>query len=114
VAHALDRAGYSEITKTFYRFCLRILEWVTRLALPSGVLAEQVHPDTQRPRSGAPLTWNHAAYVTAVQEYLDKLRALNCCSECGAPLSGETAGRLGRGDLPSHHLIQDSPLPTAP
>lgn len=64
---------------------LRILEWVTGLALPSGVLAEQVHPDTLRPLSVAPLTWSHAAYVTAVQEYLDKLRALNRCSECGAP-----------------------------
>ncbi len=61
-----------------------ILEWVASRALPSGVMAEQVHPETHRPLSVAPLTWSHAAFVTAVQEYLDKQRSFQRCAHCGA------------------------------
>ena len=50
-----------------------ILEWVASRALPSGVLAEQVHPFTNQPLSVSPLTWSHAAFVAAVLEYLNKL-----------------------------------------
>lgn len=46
---------------------LELLEWVARHALLSGVLAEQVNPYTNDPLSVSPLTWNHAAYVAAVQ-----------------------------------------------
>jgi GH15 family glucan-1,4-alpha-glucosidase len=58
------------------REALSILEWVASRALPSGVLAEQVHPYTNQPLSVSPLTWSHAAYVTAVIEYLEKLDRL--------------------------------------
>jgi GH15 family glucan-1,4-alpha-glucosidase len=51
---------------------LPILEWVASRALPSGVLAEQVHPYTNQPLSVSPLTWSHAAFVTTVLEYLEK------------------------------------------
>jgi GH15 family glucan-1,4-alpha-glucosidase len=40
--------------------------------LPSGVLAEQVHPVTYRPLSVSPLTWSHAAFVTTILEYVEK------------------------------------------
>jgi len=63
-----------------------ILEWVTSRALPSGVLAEQVHPLTNQPLSVSPLTWSHAAFVTAVLEYLNKLEELYICPRCGRPM----------------------------
>ena len=49
-----------------------ILEWVAARALPSGVLAEQVHPYTDAPLSVSPLTWSHATFVATVLEYLAK------------------------------------------
>jgi GH15 family glucan-1,4-alpha-glucosidase len=49
---------------------LELLTWACDHALPSGVLAEQVHPHTGAPLSVSPLTWSHAGYVSAVQSYL--------------------------------------------
>jgi GH15 family glucan-1,4-alpha-glucosidase len=48
---------------------LALLRWCASKALPSGVLAEQVHPYTGEPLSVSPLTWSHAAFVSAVQHY---------------------------------------------
>ncbi len=55
---------------------LSLLEWTAAHALPSGVLAEQLDPRTGTPLSVSPLTWSHAAYVTAVCDYRDKVRQL--------------------------------------
>ena len=41
-----------------------------RHALPSGVMAEQVHPLSGEPLSVSPLTWSHATFVAAVNDYL--------------------------------------------
>jgi len=46
-----------------------ILEWVTEHALPSGDLAEQLHPYTGEPLSVSPLTWSPAEYVKTVLDY---------------------------------------------
>lgn len=54
-----------------------LLEWVCAHALPSGVLAEQVHPYTGQPMSVSPLTWSHAASVESVNQYLACLNALD-------------------------------------
>lgn len=62
---------------------LPLLEWVAARALPSGVLAEQVHPFTGAPLSVSPLTWSHAAYVTTVVEYLDKKAELSTAPQSG-------------------------------
>lgn len=51
---------------------LKILDWVADHALPSGVLAEQIDPETHEPLSVSPLTWSHGTYITVVQEYLNK------------------------------------------
>jgi GH15 family glucan-1,4-alpha-glucosidase len=56
---------------------LEYLSWVEKRRLPSGVLAEQVHPFSGQPLSVAPLTWSHATVVSVVQEYLDRAEALN-------------------------------------
>jgi oligosaccharide amylase len=63
-----------------------IFEWVVGHALESGVLAEQVHPDTNAPLSVSPLTWSHAALVSAVVKYLEKLEKLRYCDSCGQAL----------------------------
>lgn len=55
---------------------LDLLTWVASRALPSGVLAEQVNPYTNAPLSVSPLTWSHAAFVTAVMDYLEARRRL--------------------------------------
>ena len=53
------------------------LQWVADRALPSGVLAEQVHPETNAPLSVSPLTWSHATVVATVVSYLAKLEQLD-------------------------------------
>jgi GH15 family glucan-1,4-alpha-glucosidase len=55
---------------------LELLGWGAKCALPSGVLAEQMHPYTNEPLSVSPLTWSHAVYVATVQAYLDSLERL--------------------------------------
>jgi GH15 family glucan-1,4-alpha-glucosidase len=55
---------------------LPYLEWCAQHALPSGVLAEQVHPITGHPLSVSPLTWSHSAFVWAVLLYVEKFQAL--------------------------------------
>jgi GH15 family glucan-1,4-alpha-glucosidase len=55
---------------------LELLEWVAGHALPSGILAEQVDPYTDRPVSVSPLTWSHAAYVSTVLTYLQRKKHL--------------------------------------
>ena len=50
-----------------------IFSWVTRHAQPSGVLSEQLNPQTGEQVCAAPLTWAHGEYVTAVLKYLDKV-----------------------------------------
>ena len=56
---------------------LEILEWTTKRALPSGVLAEQVHPLTGEAVSVSPLTWSHSTFVATVMNYLRKLFDIN-------------------------------------
>jgi GH15 family glucan-1,4-alpha-glucosidase len=53
-----------------------LLGWVAKRALPSGVLAEQLHPYTGEPLSVCPLTWSHAAVVATVQDLLTKREQL--------------------------------------
>ena len=58
------------------REALPYLEWCAENALPSGVLAEQVHPVDGHPLSVSPLTWSHSAFVWVVLSYVEKFRAL--------------------------------------
>jgi len=62
---------------------LELIEWAAQRALPSGVMAEQLHPYTGEPLSVSPLTWSHASYVRVVREYLDRTAQLNRCPTCG-------------------------------
>lgn len=56
---------------------LELMEWVSNVALPSGLLPEQLNPYTGEPISVAPLTWSHAAFVTTVTMYLDKYKKIS-------------------------------------
>jgi GH15 family glucan-1,4-alpha-glucosidase len=62
-----------------------ILAWVAKHALPSGILAEQLHPETGEPLSVSPLTWSHAEVVATVLQWLEKRQALDICEGCGTP-----------------------------
>lgn len=58
------------------RPALDILNWTAAHTLPSGVMAEQLHPYTGTPLSVSPLTWSHATVVITVRELLAKQAAL--------------------------------------
>jgi GH15 family glucan-1,4-alpha-glucosidase len=73
IARARDLRGLHE--------AVPILEWVAARALPSGVLAEQVHPYTNQPLSVSPLTWSHAAFVAAVLEYVEAFQRITEAGE---------------------------------
>lgn len=50
-----------------------ILAWAADHALPSGVLAEQLHPFSGDPLSVSPLAWSHATFVSVAQHYMRRL-----------------------------------------
>jgi GH15 family glucan-1,4-alpha-glucosidase len=50
----------------------RWMRWVSKRCLPSGILGEQIHPETGEPLGVAPLAWSHAEVVAALVEYLEK------------------------------------------
>jgi len=54
---------------------LPYLEWCGKNALPSGVLAEQVHPVNGSPISVSPLTWSHSVLVWTVLQYTEKFNS---------------------------------------
>jgi GH15 family glucan-1,4-alpha-glucosidase len=55
---------------------LELLEWVNRVALPSGVLAEQFDPKSGAALSVSPLTWSHSTFVATVLSYLERSETL--------------------------------------
>ncbi len=77
--HAIARAQTLDELKQAAGY----LDWVAERALPSGVLAEQVHPKTNEPLSVSPLTWSHATVVSTVVAYLNKYEALSKKSASG-------------------------------
>jgi oligosaccharide amylase len=56
---------------------LPLLMWAVERALPSGVLPEQVHPQTGECLSISPLTWSHGTLVAAVLDYVEKAQSLS-------------------------------------
>ena len=55
---------------------LPIFQWACQTARSSGVMAEQIHPLSGQHLGASPLTWSHATFVAAVQEYIEKYKAL--------------------------------------
>lgn len=50
------------------------IEWAAKYAR-SGMLSEQLNPDTGEPISATPLTWSHAEFVRTVIEYDKKMKS---------------------------------------
>ena len=55
---------------------LEILRWAASKALRSGVLSEQLNPETHGQISVSPLTWSHSTFVSTVHNYLQRLKVL--------------------------------------
>ncbi len=81
-----------------------IFEWVATHALPSGVLAEQADPYTNKPLSVSPLTWSHGTFVMTLIKYLQKLEDLHRCPTCGRSVF--RLDRRGRHQIHSHSWLQ--------
>lgn len=60
------------VSPTHLERARELIEWVAQHALPSGVLAEQVHPYTGEPLSVSPLSWSHGTFVSTVLDFLAK------------------------------------------
>lgn len=48
-----------------------IMKWVASKTLPSGILSEQIHPETALQLSVAPLVWSHAEYINTALDLAD-------------------------------------------
>lgn len=60
-----------------------IFAWVLNHAEKSGMLSEQLDPESGRQVCASPLTWSHAEYINSVAVFLRKIKELGICSECG-------------------------------
>jgi GH15 family glucan-1,4-alpha-glucosidase len=103
IAHA---ATVEELDKA-----LGWLRWVCKWALPSGVLAEQLHPETGEPLGVSPLSWSHAELVAAVVEYLEKRVYL--LEQAGQVYHLHQPGRHAERYATSH-LWEKQPSPGTP
>jgi len=63
-----------------------LLQWAAAHTLPTGIMPEQVHPESGNPLSVAPLTWSHSSYILSVVAYVEKYRELNVACEPAAAL----------------------------
>jgi GH15 family glucan-1,4-alpha-glucosidase len=86
----------------------RYLEWVADRSLPSGCLAEQVHPESNAPLSVSPLTWSHATVVATLVAYLNKLEAIKEADRTGHTLGAvmPEAATMREGQM--RHAISDA------
>ena len=73
---ALHRTRLCESPEQLTDEVLPVLRWTADHALPSGILPEQLHPETGQPLSVSPLTWSHATFVECVVAYLVRLSEL--------------------------------------
>jgi len=67
---AQRRLSQTEITQADLTYASQVMDWVISHMYPSGVLAEQLDPETGESLSATPLAWSHAVYVELVLKYL--------------------------------------------
>jgi oligosaccharide amylase len=53
-----------------------IINWVVAHQMPAGLLSEQLDPNSGAPVSVSPLTWSHAEFIVAVDEFSRKAHRL--------------------------------------
>ncbi len=56
---------------------LSLINWCVDNSLSTGILPEQLHPETGEPLSVSPLTWSHAEFVDTVTNYVEKFKILD-------------------------------------
>jgi oligosaccharide amylase len=56
---------------------LKILLWTVSSSLPSGVLAEQLDPNSGEHISVSPLTWSHSTFIATVSNFLRRKKELS-------------------------------------
>lgn len=76
--------NYWPVTSLWYaQYCLeknniaeakKIIEWVENHSYESGVIAEQIFPDSGYSTSVAPLAWSHAEYIATILDTIQKQR----------------------------------------
>jgi glucoamylase len=84
---AQRRLHLSEVSQDDLAFVRDTLEWVVKHQFPSGVLAEQLDPETGSSLSATPLVWSHAVYVETVMMYIRALEKKGLCVQCQATTS---------------------------
>lgn len=52
-----------------HRKAKHYIDWAISKSLPSGVLSEQINPETSKPTSVAPLIWSHAELINSILDY---------------------------------------------
>lgn len=70
------RLSKPQVTNEDLDFALQTFDWVCSYLYPSGVLAEQLNPETGASLSATPLVWSHAVYVKTVLLYLQRKKDL--------------------------------------
>ncbi len=56
-----------------------IIDWVGTHALSTGVLSEQLDPETGAQLSASPLVWSHSEFVATIIDYVHKLEEFGIC-----------------------------------
>jgi len=49
---------------------MEYINWASRKAIASGLLPEQIDPETDEPTSVTPLVWSHAEYIIAINKVM--------------------------------------------
>lgn len=80
---AQRRLSQETVTESDLQFTRQTFDWVAQHMYPSGVLPEQLDPQTGAAKSATPLVWSHAVYIETVLLFLDKLHQLGQCEDCG-------------------------------
>jgi GH15 family glucan-1,4-alpha-glucosidase len=85
------------------------MQWAAKWCLPSGILAEQLHPDTGEPVGVSPLSWSHAEVVAALVEYFEK----KCClmERSGKVCHVHQRGRYADRYIAPHYWETEEDLP---
>ncbi|ACV64313.1 glycoside hydrolase 15-related [Desulfofarcimen acetoxidans DSM 771] len=61
---------------------LPILHWAAAFAMETGIMPEQLNPETGEPLSVAPLVWSHSTFVQTVLEYISKYKSMEIEDIC--------------------------------
>lgn len=112
VAYALDRAGFSELTREFYRFCARVIEpggFLWHKYSPDGSVGSSWHPWLRNGRTQLPIQEDETALVLfALGQFFRRARDHEFIESLYQPLIRPAADFLVRYRDEATHLPKDS------